>query len=158
MAGVSPELLDELKNYLELVRKYYVKLYNKASSQKDAYISSFQAAPGGQEAFVNLKRQYYNESLTDFVRNTGEVERITEYKGRLIQKIDPIFLYPDTKFVKAHFYSPVKPVFGKFAGTFWVNVAIIWISNILLYLILYYRLLKRFLEQFDRIGAEKEAT
>lgn len=158
MAGVSPELLDELKSYLELVRKYYVKLYNKASSQKDAYISSFQAAPGGQEAFVNLKRQYYNESLTDFVRNTGEVERITEYKGRLIQKIDPIFLYPDTKFVKAHFYSPVKPVFGKFAGTFWVNVAIIWISNILLYLILYYRLLKRFLEQFDRIGAEKEAN
>ncbi len=122
------------------------------------YITKLAGCSWWAEAFVNLKRQYSTSVLQILSEKTGEVERITEYKGRLIQKIDPIFLYPDTKFVKAHFYSPVKPVFGKFAGTFWVNVAIIWISNILLYLILYYRLLKRFLEQFDRIGAEKEAT
>jgi len=155
---ISIDVLKELNEFLERLRKHYVKLYNKASAEKDIYINSFQhSQPNGQQLFIELKRHYHNESLSEFVRNSGEVERIIEYKNRLIQKIDPIYQFPDSKFLRAHFYAPVKPFFGSYAGTLWVNVAVIWISSILMYLVLYYRLLKRFLEWLENLGGESEA-
>ncbi|HDP74779.1 MAG TPA: ATP-binding cassette domain-containing protein [Bacteroidales bacterium] len=155
---VNADILKELNDFLEQLRKHYVKLYNKASAEKDRYITTFQnSQPNGQQLFVELKRRYHNESLSEFVRNSGEVERIIEYKNQLIQKIDPIYQFPESKFLRAHFYAPVKPFFGNYFGTMWVNVIVIWISSILMYLVLYYRLLKRFLEWLESMGGETES-
>lgn len=154
---VTLDVLRELNQFLEQLRKHYVKLYNKASAEKDSYINSFQSKqPDGQQLYVDLKRRYHNESLSEFVRNSGEVERIIEYNNRLIQKIDPIYQFPESKFLRAHFYAPVKPFFGSYVSTIWVNVAVIWISSILMYLALYFRLLKRFLEWLESLGGESE--
>jgi hypothetical protein len=133
------------------LRLYYVKLYNKASSKKDSLISSKQTNDNEREAFLKLKRNYYNETLTEFVRNTSEVERIIEYKNKLIQKIDPIYLIPENHLVRAHFYAPVKEVFGVYISTYWVNIVVIWLTTILLYVVLYYRLFKRFLDFLENI-------
>jgi len=149
---LSDQLLDDIKDYLELLRKYYIKLYNKASNEKDLLISNQQQTNQSRDAFLKLKRGYYNESLSDLVRNSGEVDRIIEYNGNLIQKVDPIYLYSDSKLIRSHFYAPAKQLFGVFVSTFWINILVIWISSIMLYLILYYRLLKRgldFLEKFS---------
>lgn len=149
---LSDQLLDDIKVYLELLRKYYIKLYNKASNEKDLLISSQQQTNQSRDAFLKLKRGYYNESLSDLVRNSGEVDRIIEYNGNLIQKVDPIYLYSDSKLIRSHFYAPAKQLFGAFVSTFWINILVIWLSSIMLYLILYYRLLKRgldFLEKFS---------
>ncbi len=149
---LSPALIKEIKDYFETLRKYYIKLYNKASNEKDLLISNQQKTPKDREAFLDLKRNYFNESLSDLVRNSGEVDRIIEFKGTLIQKVDPIYLYPDSRLVRSHFYAPAKQFFGFFVNTFWINILVIWISTVLLYLTLYYRLLKRsldFLEKFS---------
>ncbi len=149
---LSPPLIKEIKDYFETLRKYYIKLYNKASNEKDLLISNQQKTPKDREAFLDLKRNYFNESLSDLVRNSGEVDRIIEFKGTLIQKVDPIYLYPDSRLVRSHFYAPAKQFFGFFVNTFWINILVIWISTVLLYLTLYYRLLKRsldFLEKFS---------
>lgn len=155
-SDISLELLEEINQYLEQVRKYYVKLYNKANSEKDQLISKVQATPEGKEAFLELKRNYHNESLSEFVRNSGEVERIIEYNGQLIQKVDPIFLYPDSRFIRSHFYAPAKSVFGFYFSTYWINVIVIWISSIMLYIVLQYRLLKRFLDRMEQIGGDSD--
>ncbi|NJK97773.1 MAG: hypothetical protein HC905_25240 [Bacteroidales bacterium] len=55
---------------------------------------------------------YHNENLTEFVRNSNELDRIVEYKGALFQKCDLIYLDPVSPFVKAHFYAPKKMIFG----------------------------------------------
>lgn len=155
---VNMDILKELNDFLEQLRKHYVKLYNKASAEKDSYITRFQnGQPNGQQLFIELKRRYHNESLSEFVRNSGAIERIIEYKNQLIQKIDPIYQFPESKFLRAHFYAPVKPFFGNYLDTIWVNVIVIWISSILMYLVLYYRLLKRFLEWLESLGGETES-
>jgi hypothetical protein len=149
---LSAPLIKDVKDYFETLRKYYIKLYNKASNEKDLLISNQQKTPQDREAFLNLKRNYFNESLSDLVRNSGEVDRIIEFNGTLIQKVDPIYLYPDSRLIRSHFYAPAKQFFGFFVNTFWINILVIWISTVLLYLILYYRLLKRaldFLEKFS---------
>jgi hypothetical protein len=53
---------------------------------------------------------------------------------------------PKFKFVRAHFYSPTKLVFGVKVDTFIVNVAVLWIMTLILYLALYFRLLKKLLD------------
>lgn len=154
---ITIETLNELSHFLEKLRVYYVKLYNKAIAEKDRYINNFQnSRPNGKELFVEHKRKYHNESLSEFVRNSGEVERIIEYKNQLIQKIDPIFKFPENKFLRAHFYAPVKPIFGFYIGTLWVNVIVIWLNSIFLFVVLYFRLLKRFLEWLENLGGESE--
>jgi len=154
---VSEPLIKDIKEYFETLRKYYVKLYNKASNEKDRLISSQQQTLKGREDFLNLKRNYYNESLSDLVRNSGEVDRIIEYRGNLIQKVDPIYLYSDSKLVRSHFYAPAKQIFGFFVNTFWVNILVIWFSSVALYLILYYRLLKRGLDSLENFTGGTES-
>ncbi|MFP4555595.1 MAG: ATP-binding cassette domain-containing protein [Bacteroidales bacterium] len=160
ISDINEDILSNLHDYLEYLRIYYVKLYNKASSKKDSVISSLQTSDSDREAFLKLKRDHYNENLSEFVRNSSEVERIIEYKGRLIQKIDPIFQLPENKNIRAHFYAPEKKVFGFYFSTFWVNIFVIWFSTILLYAALYFRLLKRLLdisESFPSKDDEEDA-
>jgi len=108
-----------------------------------------QKTPEEREQFLELKRRYANESLEEFVTNSNEVSRIVEYKGKLIQKIDPIYLDPKFPFIKAHFYAPRKMFLGKYYSTYWINVVVIWIMTILLFLVLYYRLLLRLLDYIE---------
>ncbi|HOP03359.1 MAG TPA: ATP-binding cassette domain-containing protein [Tenuifilaceae bacterium] len=155
-SSLSPELIDNLRTYLEQIRIYYVRLYNKASYQRDSVISSYQQTEKDRENFLKLKRQHFNESLNDFVRNSSEIERIVEYKGRLIQKVDPIYLLPDRKFIKSHFYAPFKQVFGNLFSTFWVNVIVIWVYTILIYIALYYRVVKKGLDFIENHSSKEK--
>ena len=146
---------ESLSRYLSLLKRYYIKLYNKANAKKDAKISEMQSDAQKREKFLELKRAHYNEKLADFVKNSNEVNRIIEYDGELIQKIDPIFMDPDNRFVKAHFYAPRKQIFGNYYDTFWVNLIVIWLMSIILYVMLYYRLLRKFLDFLElRVGVQ----
>jgi len=59
---------------------------------------------------------------------------------------------PEHKLIKAHFYAPRKQVFGNFFSTFAVNITVIWIMTLIFYMILYYRLLKKFLDFFEQFS------
>jgi len=147
---ITSEALEATNNYLELNKKYYIALYNKANNRKDKIISGLEKKD--KEAFLKLKRQYSNDQLKEFVTNDKEKDRIKEFKGELIQKWNPIYLDPEYPLVKAHFYAPTKQLFGKYFPTLWINVLILWISTILLYFVLHKRLLKRGLDLFEQIG------
>ncbi len=141
--ALDSSTVKSLKDYLELLRKYYIKLSNKASEKKDQIISRIQTRDEAKQAFLKLKRENHNKKLADFVKNTEEMDRIIEYNNTLVQKIDPIFKDPEHPIVKAHFYAPRKQLFGKFYPTFWVNFVVIWLMSILLYFVLYFRLLRK---------------
>ncbi|HAF29334.1 MAG TPA: ABC transporter [Bacteroidales bacterium] len=147
---IDKETIQALKNYLDVLNKYYIKLYNKANGLKDNMISGLQKTAEDREEFMDIKRKYYNENLADLMKNSNEINRIIEYKGELFQKIDPVFLDPQNKFVKAHFYAPRKQFLGNYYSTFWVNIIVIWTMTIMFYFVLKYRLLKRALDFFEQ--------
>jgi ABC-type multidrug transport system ATPase subunit/uncharacterized tellurite resistance protein B-like protein len=147
---INSSTFQALDKYLKLLKKYYIKLYNKASNRKDNKISQLQDSGKNKDAFLELKRNHYNEKLADYVTNSGEINRIIEYKGELIQKIDPIFKDPERSLIKAHFYAPRKKLFGEYYPTFWVNFMVIWLMSFLLYFILYFRLLRKLLTYIER--------
>lgn len=147
---VSPEILEKTKNYINTIKEYNNRVYNRALEIKDSIETHLVTTD--REAYLQLKRDYANDKLTEFVENSNETVRSIPYKGRIYQKINPIYLDPESRFIKAHFYAPRKQIFGNFVHTFWVNVIIIWLMTTLLYVVLYFRLLKRLLDSFERLS------
>jgi hypothetical protein len=86
------------------------------------------------------------------VRNVSEKERLIEYEGKLYQQINPIFLDPKPSGVldyRAHFFAPEKNLFGQTISTFLFNNLVIWAMTVLLYLTLYFELLRKLVNAFD---------
>lgn len=150
--NITPFVLNDARNFIKKVHRFYIKVYNRASDKKDKIIREMQDSKEGKKTFIELKRSYYNDKLAEFVENSNEVVRIIEYKGRLYQKIDPIYLDPEFKLIKAHFYAPRKQLFGKYYYTFWVNIIVIWMMSVIFFIILYFRGLRRLLDSFDNIS------
>jgi len=149
---VNEEMIEYTEQYLSALReKFYSVAYKEAYNGKSRETNGFNL-----DDLQELKRKNYNESLEEFVTNKNVFERITEYKGHLIQKIDPIYHDPLNRFIKAHFYAPRKMIFGVFIPTLWVNVMVIWMMTIMLYILLYYRVLKRLLDFFESLSRHRK--
>jgi ABC-type multidrug transport system ATPase subunit len=150
---ITPEIVTSALNYLETVRRYYVKKYNDANNQKDELITKLESED--KEGFQKLRDDHFNKSLEEFVTARNESQKIIEYEGEIIQKLDPVFMDPKHKFIKAHFYSPTKPLFGYYVDTFIINVMVIWAMTFVLYLLLYFRVLKRTLSAGEKLFGKK---
>jgi hypothetical protein len=151
---INTKIIRETKEYIQKVNRLYIKVYNRASDRRNELMRSKEQTPGDKEKFKELKRNYHNDKLAEFVKNSNEIVRIVEYRGRLYRKLDPVYMDPEKKFIKAHFYAPRKNIFNKSLSTYWVNIGVIWFMSILFYIILYYRLLKRFLEFFETFSGK----
>jgi ABC-type multidrug transport system ATPase subunit/uncharacterized tellurite resistance protein B-like protein len=138
------EMLDEAQVFIDILLRNYRKWYNEAFNKIDSIITGLQKKDPA--AIERLKNRHLNDNLKEFVTNANDMERTVEYNGRIIQKVDPVFKDPEQKFIKAHFYAPQKQIFGNFISTFWVNIMVIWVMTIGMYLALYFRLLKRFMD------------
>lgn len=145
--SITPEIIDEALRYTETIRRYYVAFSNNAKERKDAMVTKLQAADS--KAFLELRDRYANEALEEFVVNKNETEKIIEFRDEIVQKLDPIYMDPKHNFIKAHFYAPVKRIFGNDMDTYWVNIIVLWIITLVTYFILFYRLLKKILECGD---------
>jgi ABC transport system ATP-binding/permease protein len=151
---ITHEAVGEAKAYAERVKKYYIKVYKWASDTKDAMKEKYKSMDS--EGFQKLSDDYTNKKLEEFVKDKNETDKITEYNGEYVQKMDPIFRDPEQKFIKAHFYAPRKQIFGLYISTYVVNVIVLWINTFLLYLALYFRLLKKVLDSGEVLMGKKK--
>ncbi len=109
---ITPEAAAAANDLVESLRKYYIDYYNFADEKRNALIEKLQKEEGN--SYISLRNKYHNASLEEFVINKNESTKIVEFNGELVQKMDPVFMDPEYKFIKAHFYSPTKQVFGSF--------------------------------------------
>jgi ABC-type multidrug transport system ATPase subunit len=154
---VTREIASAAISYVESIRKLYVSLYNDASNRKEALKSSLTGE--NLQKFLKLRDNYYNKSLEEFVRDKNESTKIIIYKGELVQKLDPIFMDSKYDFIRAHFYAPEKKLFGSKVETYIINVLVLWVMTFFLYLVLYFRLLKKLLDSGeDILGKRKKIS
>lgn len=150
---ITPEIAEAALNYIESVRRYYVDYYNFADSKRNSLVEKMQKDVSNN--YIKLRNKYHNKALEEFVINKNETVSKVEFKGRLVQKMDPIFMDPENKFIRAHFYSPTKMVFGKKVDTYIINVIVLWSITFLIYFILYFRLLKKILDSGEYLLGRK---
>jgi len=150
---VDKEILDYTKEYLQALKDFYSATFKYAKNQEDQIIQSFDP-----DEYRELERRHSNSRLQEFVTNSKSFNLYTDFKGDMIQKRDPIYLDPSNKFIKAHFYAPRKMIAGNFFPTIWVNIMVIWFMTLILYILLYYRVLKKILDLMEGNPGRKVAS
>jgi len=135
---------DNAKMYLDSVRAWLRKETRTWTVRRDS-VYEVKASKIGEGKFLRLRESDYNDRLADLVLNRLATSKIYESDRRLIQKADPIFMPPGSKYGRSHFYSPYKLLGNLKIGTLIFNTAIIWLMTMGLFVTLYYNVLKRFI-------------
>ena len=143
----EPEKFDDalsskITRFLSNLNNFYLKQYMVNNRIKQGRLNKIMQ--DRKAIYYEMLNKYHNESVADQVKKIYEKNKIVESDGRLYQQSDPIFLLPEQ--TRAHFYAPAKRLFGKYIDTYWFNIVVIWLSSLILYVVLYYDLLRRLIE------------
>jgi len=150
----SESLYEETSLFLDKLNAYYNVLYNSANESRQSTLAEMNATPEQHHAFMQMKKDYTNKALSVIVKNLTTEHRIVEHKNEYVQKIYPIYQdpeFPDHALdFRAQFYQPTKHIVGIWIDTLVFNVMIIWSMTIVLFIILYFDGLRRFLSILSR--------
>ena len=114
------------------------------SDQRDALVNMIRNRMGEAE-FQKLRDENYNDNLANIVLNRLNTNKIYDSDKKLIQKADPIWMKPGSKHGRAHFYAPYKRLGNMKIDTLPFNIAAIWIMTAVLFITLYFNILKLFI-------------
>lgn len=138
---------NKADEYITKLTAYYRTVFSQANGLKDQFISvNLNADP---ERFNRIKDDYYNESISSIVRREFEKNKIVRQGNHLVQMADPIYQLPEPEKIwsfRTHFFAPMKHFGGKFFETLWFNITMVWILTIIMYIMLYFDLLKKGLD------------
>ncbi len=158
-SGFNLETARNIRSYLAELNLYYLEIFTSANREKTNMVRYLME--NKKDLYYSWLDAYHNESVSDEVRKIFERKKIVEFNGRLIQKTDPVFLDPQPSSgvdFRSHFFAPRKYFLGKYFDTYWFNMSVIWILTILLYVALYYNLLRRTVTfSFSYLGLFRKA-
>ncbi|MEJ0031896.1 MAG: ATP-binding cassette domain-containing protein [Bacteroidota bacterium] len=129
-------------------QKHYRQIFNNSSTIIDKLMAFHEKR--GWSVNEN-KNEYFNESLSDLVRNINAGDPLIEYRGDLVQQIDPIFQSPTPSGVfdyRTAFFLPQKNLLGATVPTYIFNMLVIWMMCLVLYLTLATKVPQRILGKF----------
>jgi hypothetical protein len=107
---------------------------------------------GGTAGLLEFKRKYYNESLADLLLNRMDLYRIVKVNGKLVRKMEPVYMYPVMKNGRAQFFASVKRIGNFYMSTVLFNILALLLMCILFYLTLQFSILRKTL---DMLGGKK---
>ncbi len=145
-SDASYMVIDFLDSLQKSIRSKYLDYIAVKDAITDSLVRTI-----GQEGLVLLREVNHNEDLADMVLNRTVQQKLYETDKVIIQKSDPVLMEPGSHLGRAHFYAPVKVIGKMKINTLWFNMAFIWMMSMLLYVTLYYNLLKRLLNILERI-------
>lgn len=163
-AGFDPEEMISLINkvpydstanadvsyYLDSLKFYFRNRAKRATISRDSIINHFNDPSGRGLTLAELKQNHHNQFLADILLNNNILNKVYENEKLIIQKADPVLMEPLSKIGRAHMFAPYK-IIGNFKiDTIVFNVFIIWLISIVLLVALYFNLLKKLMDLFDR--------
>jgi ABC-type multidrug transport system ATPase subunit len=150
--GYTERIGNELDRYFDAYKKHYQKSYNLNAELIEKKMAFYET--NGFD-IQQEKNSYFNESLSDLVRNINTKERIMEYKGNLIQMINPVFQSPKPRHIvdyRASFFIAEKNLIGTTISTYSFNLLVIWTLTIFFYITLYFEWLRKFVGLFSNFS------
>jgi len=135
-ANFKPDMIQKIEDYIMQVRKYYEKKLKEAERVKEKKFEDMIKQFKGKDNLILFQQKFQNSSLNNMMLNKAELNKIIEFNGELIQNAEPIYKFPDHNYGRAHFYSPVKILFGKTIDTMWFNIGVLWLMSLVLYFVL----------------------
>lgn len=141
----NPSLNNSITSFLNKATLVYRNRYNSAVAERDGIYTRMVESLGGADQFLAFKMKYYNKQLADLLTNDKEINNYSVHDGEMVPVKDAIFRDPSEESWRSHFYSPVKIFFRKKVNTYWFDLAVIWLFSGLLFVLLYYDVVRRLL-------------
>ncbi len=141
----------EVKKYLDSLKTVF-RLRSRDMTLKKDSLYNLISSKMGNDRFIELRSKNYNENLADIVLNRMGTNKIYDAGDRLIQKADPVFMKPGSKYGRAHFFAPYKQLGNLRIDTLLFNIIAIWFMSFVLFITLYYNLLKRFIRFLESLN------
>ena len=144
----------EARAHLEMLKKKYRSFSNQILKKKEAITDSL-IKKIGAEGLIKLKENNENEQLNFIVLDGANTKLTLEKGGRTIQKYRPGYMKGTSKFGRAHFYAPVKRLGNLEIDTYWFNTLVLWAMSLVLFLALYFELLRKAISFFENLGFKR---
>jgi ABC-type multidrug transport system ATPase subunit len=148
----------QIGNYLAFLERKFRSNYKNALRSKDSLIGVIASDRIDSEKLDRLKIDYYNKGLATFVLNGDLKDQSVEKTKRIIRKYEPVFMPPTAKNGRAHFCAPFKMIGNLKIDTFLFNMTVIWLVSLLLYIALYFSVLRKILSVFDKSKRGKDSS
>ncbi|MFQ3212949.1 MAG: ABC-type multidrug transport system ATPase subunit [Marivirga sp.] len=155
-SNLNEGTIKQLDTYVDQLREKYLGEFNLAVKKKETLQYHLENNDAYDFDLNEAKDLYFNESLSDLVRNVAVADRVIEFKGSLIQQIDPVFNKPaepnNLLNYRTHFFAPEKYFLGVYIDTFYFNLLVIWFMSLLLYIALYFEAFSKLLSLLGKIS------
>jgi hypothetical protein len=146
----------ETDSYLQHLSSRFRDQISLAIRKRDQRLQQLIDELGGLDSFTEFRNEYENKKLSDIVLNRDEVDKIIEMDNRLIRLDKPGYMEPTSHVGRAHFYAPFKKIGNIRIDTMWFNLIFIWFTSLILYLTLYFDLLRKVITYFENIRLRRD--
>jgi len=146
----NESVASRTKLFLDSLRIHFRLESKELSFRQDSLIKLI-TNKIGENHLIKLRADNYNENLANVVLNRLATNKIYDADDRLIQKADPIFMAPGSRYGRAHFFAPYKQIGSLKIETMIFNMIVIWFMIFLLFVSLYYNVLKRFVRFLESL-------
>ena len=141
-------------NFLSTLKRVYLLRQNRATKERENLISVLTSSPDKERRYNLSRNKYQNKQVATAVKNVATPNRIVENEGKLYQRIYPIY-QEDHKprhvlDFSANLFQPTKHFAGRYFDTLYFNISVIWSMTVILFITLYFDLLKKFMELFQQ--------
>ncbi len=142
----TEKYLDSLASHFRHIMKDNVKFNNNVAEVIKERI--------GNAGLIALRNNFENKELKRLVTDELTIEKTIETSGKIIQKYQPVYMKPLSKYGRAHFYAPYKMIGNKEIDTYWFNILVLWFVTLILYIILYYKILQKIITFFENLDIQ----
>jgi hypothetical protein len=141
---------DNVKMFLDSLKTSFRMRSRLISYERDSLFKQISNRMG-ETRFLDMRAGNYNENLANVVLNRLATNKIYDADDELIQKADPVFMAPGSKFGRAHFFAPYKQIGNLKIGTLVFNMLTVWLMIFCLFVTLYFNVLKRFIRFLETL-------
>jgi ABC-type multidrug transport system ATPase subunit len=146
-----PALNAGITAFLDRAGIIYRNRYNRAVGERDSIYHQLVSELGGKDQVMAFRQKYDNRQLATVVTQEKEIQHYILRDGEMISKKNAVYREPLNNNGRAHFYAPVKRISNLKVDTFWFNMALTWIFNLLSLIFLYSDAIRRILDYFETI-------
>lgn len=136
---------NTIEQYIKMCEGIFVHRYEIASRKSDSINLSRQNQLD-KNYFIELKQASFNDALAELMLNRNDVNKIVRSGNHFIRRKDPIYTLPENQFGRSQFYAPIKRIGNWVIPTFWFNNGVIWLMSLILFLTLYFDILRKLIE------------
>nr|MBP8791203.1 ATP-binding cassette domain-containing protein [Breznakibacter sp.] len=148
---------EATKAYLAQLTEIYAQSFYVANQRRETLVNHFMST--NPQQFNQIKDAYFNESISDITRKVFEKNKMLRDGDKLIQVIDPIYQIPEPEGLfsfRTHFFAPMKYFAGRYWETLWFNITMVWLLTVVLYVLLYYDVLRKIFEALGELKLKKK--